>query len=158
MDPSSIPLKDIHLPDPVSWWPPAPGWWLIGFAVLACVVTLSIWAIRVWRRKTLRREAKAELEQITREYAVHKDAVLLAAQLSTLLRRACVSIYPRVHAAALTGAAWLEFLDRRLQTPVFAAGAGQSLIRAPYQKHCDIPANELIESCRNWIGTLATPS
>ncbi|MDP7406676.1 MAG: DUF4381 domain-containing protein, partial [SAR324 cluster bacterium] len=24
-------LRDVHLPPAVSWWPPAPGWWIIFF-------------------------------------------------------------------------------------------------------------------------------
>ena len=28
MDPQQIPLRDLHLPDAISWWPLAPGWWL----------------------------------------------------------------------------------------------------------------------------------
>ena len=22
-------LRDVHMPDPISWWPPAFGWWMI---------------------------------------------------------------------------------------------------------------------------------
>jgi len=34
IDVSQLPLRDIHLPGPVGWWPPAIGWWLVAALVL----------------------------------------------------------------------------------------------------------------------------
>jgi len=44
-DPSSIPLRDIHLPDPIGWWPPAPGWSIVlGLLVLASAgLAFALW-------------------------------------------------------------------------------------------------------------------
>ena len=28
-------LKDIHLPSPVSFWPPAPGWWILAVLLIS---------------------------------------------------------------------------------------------------------------------------
>ena len=35
MDPTQLPLRDLHLPETIGWWPLAPGWW---FAIAALVV------------------------------------------------------------------------------------------------------------------------
>lgn len=53
-------LRDIHLPDGVSPWPPAPGWW----AVLAIAVVLLLtarWVIRRLTGPNLRARARREL-------------------------------------------------------------------------------------------------
>ncbi|MBS1202779.1 MAG: hypothetical protein H6R22_1288, partial [Chromatiaceae bacterium] len=59
-------LRDWHLPDPVSWWPPAPGWWLVaGLALAACALTLHWWLRRRRRRHGApARAALGELERL----------------------------------------------------------------------------------------------
>ena len=41
-------LRDIHLPEPISWWPLAPGWWLLIIIALA----LMVWATRFFTADT----------------------------------------------------------------------------------------------------------
>ncbi|HET9483332.1 MAG TPA: DUF4381 domain-containing protein, partial [Xanthomonadales bacterium] len=48
-------LRDIHLPAEPSWWPPAPGWWLLAILVIAALVFLVRFAWR--KRRELRRRA-----------------------------------------------------------------------------------------------------
>ena len=31
----NIPIRDIHGLDAIPWWPPGPGWWLVGLLVLS---------------------------------------------------------------------------------------------------------------------------
>jgi len=38
-------LHDIHMPEAIGWWPPAPGWWL-----LLGLVFISIAALFFYRR------------------------------------------------------------------------------------------------------------
>ena len=37
MDPELLPLRDLHLPEMVGWWPLAPGWWFL-IALAAAVI------------------------------------------------------------------------------------------------------------------------
>ncbi|HYN78294.1 MAG TPA: DUF4381 family protein, partial [Lamprocystis sp. (in: g-proteobacteria)] len=46
-------LRDWHLPAPVAWWPPAPGWWLVAGLVMVGVVVGWAW----WQRRQRRRAA-----------------------------------------------------------------------------------------------------
>ena len=58
-----LPLRDIHLPEPVGWWPPAIGWWLLPVCVLGLIVLL-IWLIRRRMRITPAKLALRELKSL----------------------------------------------------------------------------------------------
>ena len=160
-DSQTLNLRDIHLPSSIAWWPPAPGWWI----VLAVIVSLSVLGIFLYRRKQRRKmfvAATQEFENIQHHYTDNQNVQLLAKALSIWLRRVCLSFYPRADVAALTGTAWLEFLDSGLPLGItdhkFHHGVGQVLITAPYQANVDIDADELLLLCQSWLKGLAKRS
>ena len=63
MKPDLSQLRDIHLPPPVSWWPLAPGWWLL-LGTLLLLTAIAFWLWRRRRRSNWRREALRELAQL----------------------------------------------------------------------------------------------
>ena len=154
-----LPLRDIHLPEPVSWWPPAPGWW-----VLTVILLLLPFLIRwLWRRRPqaphhrrLYHRAAAELDRLERDCGDDPAAALR--RLSALLRRVAISARPRTDVAALTGLRWLHFLDQWVDGPRFSDGPGAILAAGPYQDtvRADIPA--LLALCRRWLAGICAPA
>ncbi len=149
MEPQPLPLKDIHLPDAVSAWPPALGWWLVViFAILFIAGCIYLY-IRV-TRKTALKAAKKQLENIKQNNELTPQQTVQS--LSILLRRVVISNAPREQVANLTGRDWLVYLDGSLQDPSFSQGVGRCLADAHYQKTppaIDIP--QLIELCEHWL-------
>lgn len=134
MDPEQLPLRDLHLPEAVGWWPLAPGWWfLIALAVAGLVYLLYRQFLR-WRRNAARRAALSELSDLRRAYEAGADAPSLARALSTLLRRGMLAYAPRSEMAGLTGERWLEWLDSGLDDRPFSEGSGRELGSLPYRK------------------------
>lgn len=133
MNPEQLPLRDLHLPEAVGWWPPAPGWWVLA-ALLAALLGRYLWReFRHWRRGSARRLALREVSGIAGRYADDGNAAKLASDLSALLRRAMLAYAPRGQVAGLTGEAWLEWLDRGLEQPLFAKGPGREIVSLPYR-------------------------
>ena len=130
-----LPLRDIQLPEAVSWWPPAPGWWL-SLAALALIVITSWWFYRAWQQREVLRQLRAELVLI-RQGLQQNDIEDTLSQLSILLRRACLSFFPRQQVAALTGENWLAFLNQHTANS-FNDDVADLLTRANY-----MPASQL---------------
>ncbi len=133
----TLPLRDLHLPEPVGWWPPAPGWWLLLFVALVTIAYGVLRAYRHRQRNAARRYALRELARYEAEYRKHKDPVTLAKQLSQLLRRGMLAYAPRTEVAGLTGEDWLRWLDRGMPLPYFHTEGGRSLLRLPYRNPGD---------------------
>jgi hypothetical protein len=133
MDPTEIPIRDLHLPDAIGWWPLAPGWWLVIVLIGAGLVWLLRKWIRTFAQGAARRHALRQLQAYSKEYVEHGNAVLFGTQLSELVRRTMLAYAPRGEVAGLTGEQWLAWLDRDLDRSHFLAGDGRPLIEWPYR-------------------------
>ena len=151
-----LPLRDIHLPGPISWWPPAPGWWILFTLLIAGTMCLVLYTRYQQKRNRIRRVSLKEIDAIQEAFHGHKNNTRLVRELSVLLRRVCISRYPRVDVASLTGAEWISFLDSSCEGKVFSEGAGIALMTKPYRKNPDLDANALLSCCRSWIIALPT--
>ena len=156
-DPTQLRLRDIHLPEPVSWWPLAIGWWIV-MALLLLIIGLSVWLYLRRRRRRLSAGylARVELSKLRERYLQHEDVRLLASDISILLRRLSISAYPREESASLTGERWLQHLDRPLPENPFTSGAGRILIEAPYRRNVRIDEiDPLFKLCEDWIDAVS---
>jgi hypothetical protein len=145
---TDLPLRDIHLPADIGWWPLAYGWWLLlGLILLGALLILM--AIRYRSRRRLRRLALQQLEALDK-----LPAEQLAAPLSRLLRQAAVNHFSAAETAGLIGQDWLEFLDRPLKDKGFSQGVGHCLLDAPYRPEEPIDKVALLDLCRCWLKKL----
>lgn len=152
MDPTQLPLRDLHLPDPVGWWPLAPGWWVI---IVLAVGGLGWLLYRGWQKyryNAPRRYALRSLAAIEAEYLSERNAARLGRQISELLRRAMLAYAPRDAVAGLTGEAWLQWLDQDLPVPYFHTDGGKSLLALPYRDpdgdFSDVDVNALLAAAK----------
>jgi len=155
MQPTTLPLRDIHIPEPISWWPPAIGWW-----VLAVLIPLSLYLLyRLYKRltrKTALKAAKKQFKQLQENQELSPQDKLI--QLASLLRRIAVSLYPRAEVASLTGEQWMNFLDASLQHPEFKQGIGLLLVDAPYRRSPNLAElDALFSLCETWINLQKEP-
>jgi hypothetical protein len=156
MNPALNDLRDIHLPTAVSWWPPAPGWWLLAALVLLLVIGLLVWQ-RLRARDKWRRYAMAELASLRVRSDSAEESTGLVRELSVLLRRVAISRFPREEVAALSGDAWLAFLDRPLGEEAGFRASGQLLLTGPYVRSAAIDTqalNTLFDLCERWLKKL----
>lgn len=104
-------LQPLREPPAVSWWPPAPGWWLLGALLLAVAITSGIALWRRHRRLAPLREAQRELASLQEDAL---PAAARAARLSMLWRRVAVAMSQEAESRTLTGAVgeqWIQALN-----------------------------------------------
>jgi len=154
MNPESITdmLQPLRAPEPIGWWPPAPGWWLLGVLLL---LLLALILRRLWqyhRRGAPLRQARSELARIR----ASKDSDAQRAEALFRLQRAlAIRLRGRRRCAGLTGPAWFDFLN------TIAGGHSHfdpQLADLPYRP--SVPAGtvqDLLQATEDWLGKLERP-
>jgi hypothetical protein len=132
-DPASLDnLIDIVLPAPVPVWPPAPGWYVVAAALVLAAAWGGWHAWTSWRAAAYRRAALAELERLRVRAADDGTRGAALQALPLLVKRTALAAFAREQVAALSGGAWLAFLDRTGCTDAFSSGDGRALVDVAY--------------------------
>jgi len=142
-------LHDIISPQPVSWLPPAPGWYALGLSLFLLCSWFSVQKYLAWKRNKYRREALIELDEIGKQLAGNAKYQQLLPQLPQLVKRTAIAAYGRNLVASLTGNDWLAFLDKTGSTHLFTKGSGQLLNDCSY-----LPAAQLAQFSREQVAGL----
>jgi len=150
-DYSQIPLRDIHMPGAIAWWPPAPGWWIL-VALLAGVCALAAWR---YARGYRRRAALRTLERIYSDLQAGEPVAACLPVVSSVVRRFAmvVAASPR-GIAGLVGERWLTWLDSQWERTQFTNGPGRALARAPYAPPATFSSEDalaLTRVCIDWV-------
>ena len=174
MTPDLQALRDIHDVLGNPWWPLAPGWWLILFAV-------GVLGVLIWRGRRRwpvlppiplihvgdwRWEARRELQRLRRS-AAQSAFKTQVAELSELLKRIAMARHGRTSCAGLSGSAWLDWLSEQDPQGFDWRHDGRLLIQAPYAPARKKPAAErtdqqqlqrLLAATESWINVRPPPS
>ncbi len=153
-------LADIHLPEPVGLWPPAPGWWVLAFALLA----LAWYGIRQYRQyrrlHKVCQHALAELERCESRLAAAPADALDAAKLrylnevNSVIRRVALVHYPQASIASLDGSAWVDFIREKGESSGMTDQIAAALSYGRFQKRCDVDVDALGRFGRQWVTSL----
>lgn len=138
MLPQLAPLRE---PMAISWWPPAPGWWVVLALSLALLVGFSLWLRERRLRTAYRRIALAALDELRSREARQNE-------LNWLLKAAALRAYPHERIARLHGAQWQQFLAS--SCPKVASGAFAELDNL-YQREPSPVSSQLFDAAEHWI-------
>ncbi len=144
-------LKDIHLPETISAWPPAYGWWLLAVTIIALLIFTIRWLIARRQKNRYKVEANSKLSRIQLQYSEHNNPLTALESINALLKQTCITRFGRNETAGLSGDEWLAFLDKTGNTKDFSKGPGRCLTYALYAPNPVAPIEELLELTKTWI-------
>ena len=126
-----LPLRDIHLPLPVGFWPLAPGWWIV-CAVALMMLAFALFLFYRHRRPTALKEALAKLELFLGDEELSPRARNQG--ISLLLRQLAISTEGRDEIAGLSGSAWIAWLEKKLAAQGLSDGMKRFIEQGAYSR------------------------
>ena len=144
-------LRPNHLPDPIGFWPPATGWWILAGVILALVTALGYLAIRYWRKNHYRKLASKKAAGLLENYQQHENPRKFAHDCNRLLKQVALHAYPDQEVASLYGQPWREFLAETGNNPDFLNEKAEALGESRFNPERTPDITELHSLTLNWI-------
>lgn len=144
-------LQEMHgiiTPEPIGWWPPAPGWWILAALLTAAVIALTL-MVRQRRRRNAYKHTAIGLLQDLRKCADEE----LPSETNRLLKRVALVAFPgeRTLINQLFGDAWVNWLNQHCGKPVFSGASADALARGGYRSTLPCTREELLGCAHRWL-------
>ncbi|GHA01459.1 hypothetical protein GCM10008090_08250 [Arenicella chitinivorans] len=153
-------LRDVHMPEPVSWWPLAPGYWLLLGLIVAMLLALVFW----WQRRPQGRDPRMkqlainELDRIYARWQQHQDTTQYLRAVNSTLKRFLLG-QALSSVAKLTGESWLAALDQISPLDSWSESTRHALAFGLYQSPSDrVDVDPLHQEVVNWFAKLSVDS
>lgn len=143
-------LRDIHAAAPVSWWPPAPGWWVLALLVFAALVWLGRRVLARYRVRQRRRQMLAWVDHLNVSIDPGVDPQGYLSTINRIFKLVALRAFPERDCAALNGQEWADFLVAQMQG-LPSAEALMVLASGPYSPAPQFDAEVMSELTRVWI-------
>jgi len=98
-------LKDIHIPEQVSNYPIAYGWWLLAIIML---LTMTFIAVKLYKKSKIKRAQQQALKQLQNSPTMSNTEII------TLLKWASMQYFSRTELASLYSNQFKQFLLQQL--------------------------------------------
>ena len=148
----SLPLKELHLPEAIHWWPLAPGWWLLIVLVIGLSVLIGWLLYRRYQSNRDKRAAKRALQQSYQAWQQHQNNQLFLQQANQILKRLCRSRLPQ--GLSLSGDAWVDFLNQSATSTPFTGNNAKALsqgLYCPAEQLAELQPDAFLAACNNWL-------
>ena len=136
-------LADIQEPVLNTFWPPAPGWWLLAVLVIVLLAYGFRFFWRRWQKALPLRQAKAELRLINQPQQ--------SAELNELLKRLVLCYSPGHQVLSAPVKQWQDFLQQQL--PQQALPDLQSLLYKSEPSEADFSA--YLQFVSKWLNKVS---
>lgn len=152
-------LADIRVPGEISWWPLAPGWWVL-LAILLGLAVYGAW--RMQQRMVLQRRLGGAISELTKARqtltAAGEDQMaqrlIYVNSVNAVLRRVAMLHMGHDQAAGLSGQPWVSFLRKHDKAGLLTPELADVLAQGRFAPRCDVDANALERMAREWIKNL----
>jgi hypothetical protein len=125
-------LRDIVMPDAPPFWPPASGFW-VALAMVAAILLFVAWRLYTVRNRNAYRKAGLML----------LGSAETAYDVSVVLKRVALAVFPREQVASLYGDDWAAFLHKTCPRSYFKALVSSNSGAEP--------AEDLVDLASTWI-------
>ena len=143
-------LKDIHGAPAVSWWPPAPGWWVLALLLLAILFWLGrrvLARLRVYQR---RKQMLTWVDHLNANIDPERDPQAYLSTLNRIFKLVALRAFPGQHCAVLAGQEWADFLLSKLEKATSAESLNV-MASGPYDPAPQFDPGQMSELTRLWI-------